>query len=71
MEKETFIKKFGKNITTIREEMKLTQVEFGNRCKKSKQNIYRLESGAINPSAFYLHEMAKNLKIPVSRFYEF
>ena len=71
MEKETFTKKLGKNITTIREEMELTQGEFGKRCKKSKQNIYRLESGAINPSAFFLYEMAKDLKIPIARFYEF
>ena len=71
MEKETFTKKLGKNITKIREEMELTQVEFGKLCKKSKQNIYRLESGVINPSAFFLHEMAKDLKIPVSKFYDF
>ena len=71
MEKDTFIKKLGKHISEIREEKELTQVQLAKLCKKHKQNINRLEAGAMNPSAYYLYELSKALKVPMSNLLDF
>ena len=71
MEKTTFTKKLGKQIARLREENELTQVQLAKQCKKPKQNINRLEAGAINPSAYFLHELSKALKVPIAKLFEF
>ncbi|MBK8369759.1 MAG: helix-turn-helix transcriptional regulator [Bacteroidetes bacterium] len=42
-----------------------------NYVKKHKQNINRLEAGAMNPSAYYLYELSKALKVPMSNLLDF
>lgn len=71
MTKEALLKKLGNNISRLREEANLTQTELANRCDKDRQNLNRLEKGRINPSVFYLSEIAAELKIPLKELLDF
>lgn len=71
MEKKAFIKLLGENIAAIRIEKKFTQEKLAKASKKQKQSISRLELGQMNPSAYYLHEIAKALKVPISKLLDF
>lgn len=61
MKKEQLLKKLGKRIQEIRKEKGITQVELANSINKDQQSIQRLEAGGVNPSIFYLLEVAKGL----------
>lgn len=63
MTKETFLKKVGKHITLLREKKGLSQTELALRCDKDKQSLNRLEKGKINPSIYYLKEIAEELGV--------
>ena len=71
MTKEIFLKKLGKNVARLREEAGLSQAELALRCDKDRQNLNRLEKGRINPSVFFLLQLAEELKIPVKDFLDF
>ncbi|MGF2413519.1 MAG: helix-turn-helix domain-containing protein, partial [Ferruginibacter sp.] len=65
MTKEVFQKKLGKNISRLREKAGLSQTELALRCDKDRQSLNRLEKGRINPSAYYLSQLAEELDIPL------
>lgn len=69
--KEAFQKKLGKHIAHLREQAGLTQEQLALRCDKDKQNLNRLEKGRINPSAFYLAEVAAGLGLPLRDLLDF
>lgn len=69
--KEAFLKKLGENIAKLRESAGLSQTELALRCDKDRQSLNRLEKGRINPSAFYLLEIATELNIPVKDLLDF
>jgi transcriptional regulator with XRE-family HTH domain len=69
--KEAFLKKLGKNIVRLREKAGLSQTELALRCDKDRQNLNRLEKGRINASAFYLSEIATELKVPLKELFDF
>ena len=69
--KETFKKKLGKHITEMRERAGLSQEDLAFKCDKDKQNLNRLEKGRINPSAFYLAEIAAGLGMPLKDLFDF
>lgn len=71
MQKDVFLKKLGKNVTRLREKAGLSQAELALKCDKDKQSLNRLEKGRINPSAYYLVEIAKELEIPVKELLNF
>lgn len=71
MTKEVFLKKLGKNVARLREKAGLSQKDLALRCDKDKQSLNRLEKGRINPSAFYLSEIAAELKVPVKELLDF
>lgn len=71
MVKEAFLKKLGKHIKTLREAAGLTQTELALRCDKDRQNINRLEKGRMNPTAYYLSEVAKELNVPLKKLLDF
>ena len=71
MTKEVFLKKLGKNITRLREKIGLSQAGLALRCDKDKQSLNRLEKGRINPSAYYLSEIAAELKVPLNELFDF
>jgi putative transcriptional regulator len=67
MKKEVLLKKLGKRIKEIRKEKGITQVQLANWIGKDQQSIQRLESGGVNPSFFYLMEVAKGLEVDIEK----
>ncbi|WP_317898929.1 helix-turn-helix domain-containing protein [Aurantibacillus circumpalustris] len=67
MKKEALLKKLGKRIQEIRKEKGITQVELANSIGKDQQSIQRLEAGGVNPSFYYLMEVAKGLDTEVEQ----
>lgn len=64
--KSNFLKNLGKRIATLREKNGLSQTELALECEKDRQSIHRLEKGGVNPSIYYLLQIAKALNISVS-----
>ncbi|HYM95641.1 MAG TPA: helix-turn-helix transcriptional regulator [Chitinophagaceae bacterium] len=71
MTKDIFLKKLGKNVARLREKAGLSQTELALRCDKDRQSLNRLEKGRINPSAYYLHQIAEELKVPAKDLLDF
>lgn len=71
MTKEAYLKKLGKHVAHLREQAGLSQSELASRCNKDRQSINRLEKGGMNPTAFYLLEIAQELNLPVSELLDF
>ena len=71
MVKEEFLRMLGKNVARLREEAGLSQTELALRCDKDRQSLNRLETGRINPSIFYLSQIAAELKRPVKDLVDF
>ncbi len=69
--KEAFQKKLGKNIARLREKAGLSQTELALRCDKDRQSLNRLEKGRINPSAYYLSQLAEELQVPTKELLDF
>ncbi|MET3980668.1 putative transcriptional regulator [Mucilaginibacter sp. UYP25] len=65
MEKKVLLKNLGERIREIREKKGITQKELAHSIDKDQQSIQRLETGKINPSIFYLHEIAKGLEVDI------
>ena len=63
MNKDIFTKRLGKQVAKIRKERGLTQAELGKLLKKSKQDIHRLEIGAVTPNSYFVYLIAKALKV--------
>ena len=66
MEKEVLLKKLGERIREIRKEKGITQVKLAHTIGKDQQSIQRLETGNINPSYYYLCEIAVGLDTSVA-----
>lgn len=71
MTKEVYLKNLGKNIARLRELSNITQTELALRCDKDRQSLNRLEKGRINPSIFYLREIAAELKVSLKDLIDF
>ncbi len=71
MEKEEFLRRLGKRIIEIRKQKGWSQSELARNCDKERQSIERLENGKINPSAFYLQQIAEGLGIEVKELLNF
>jgi putative transcriptional regulator len=65
MQKLEFLRKLGGRVRVLRIEKELTQTQLAHEVNKDQQSIQRLENGKINPSAFYLFEIAQGLEVPV------
>ena len=71
MKKEEFLKKLGKHVTKIRTQKGWSQSELARNCDKERQSIERLENGKINPSAYYLLQVANGLDISLNELLDF
>ena len=71
MIKELFLKKLGRNVARLREKAGLSQTELALRCDKDRQSLNRLEKGRINPSVYYLLQIAEELKVPAKDLLDF
>jgi transcriptional regulator with XRE-family HTH domain len=66
MKKEVLLKKLGERIREIRLAKGITQVQLAHSIGKDQQSIQRLEAGKINPSIFYLSEIASGLNVTLN-----
>lgn len=71
MDKKEFLKKLGKNVIKLREKKGWNQSDLSRACDKDRQSIERLENGKINPSAYYLHEIAEGLELTIKDLLDF
>ena len=71
MEKSEFLKQLGKHIKEIRSKKGWSQADLARASFKDPQSVERLENGKINPSAYYLKEIAVSLKIPLFEIFNF
>lgn len=71
MQKEEVLKRLGAHIRKLREEKKLSQSELASSIGKDQQSIQRLEAGKINPSFYYLYQIAEGLSIDVKELTNF
>jgi len=63
MDKGVLLKKLGERIRKIRLEKSISQKQLAHSIGKDQQSIQRLEAGNINPSYFYLCEIAQGLNV--------
>jgi transcriptional regulator with XRE-family HTH domain len=71
MDKKEFLVRLGNQIVKIREKKGWSQAELARNCDKERQSIERLENGKINPSAFYLQQVAEGLGVRVKDLLDF
>jgi len=71
MDKKEFLIRLGKQVIKLRTSKGWSQSELARNCDKDRQSIERLENGKINPSSFYLYEIAKGLEISVKELLDF
>lgn len=69
--KEKILTLLGKHIRNLRIEKGITQTELANSINKDQPSIQRLERGGVNPSYFYLYEIAEGLDISVIELINF
>lgn len=70
-EKSILLKKLGKRVRKMRKERGLSQTELANNINKDQPSIQRLEAGNINPSFYYLHQVAQGLNISFKELVDF
>ncbi len=68
MQKEVFLKNLGERIREIRERKGITQKQLAHAIDKDQQSIQRLETGKINPSIYFLLEVAQGLEVQLNTF---
>lgn len=71
MDKKEILLKLGTKIRETRKRKGITQVELANSIGKDQQSIQRLEAGNINPSYFYLIEVASGLEVDIKELVMF
>lgn len=65
MQKEEAIIKLGARIRDLRKEKDMTQLQLAHAVGKDQQSIQRLEAGNMNPTFFYLTEIATGLGVQI------
>lgn len=63
MEKETLLKNLGAKIREIRNKKGISQQQLAHSIGKDQQSVQRLEAGNINPTYYYLYEIADGLEV--------
>jgi transcriptional regulator with XRE-family HTH domain len=70
VDKIELLKSLGGRIKEIRLAKGLTQTELAHKIGKDHPSINRLEKGKINPSYFFLCEIAEGLEISINDIFE-
>jgi len=70
MKQEEFQVRLGKQITKLRKQKKISQVDFAYMLDKEKQNLNRLEKGKTNPTVWSLNQIAKLLDVPIQKLFD-
>jgi len=63
-DESTDLKLFGENLRRIRNEKDITMQQLANQAEIELSQIYRIESGKINPKLTTLLKIAKGLNVP-------
>jgi transcriptional regulator with XRE-family HTH domain len=70
VEREAYLKTIGLNVRKERLKKGFSQMELAYRCGKDQSSINRLERGRVNPTLFYLAEIAAGLEIEIHCLFE-
>jgi transcriptional regulator with XRE-family HTH domain len=68
--KPHFLNCLGIKVAQLRKERNMSQFDLACIVNKDRQSIQRLEKGNINPSIYYLAEIAVGLNIQLSELLE-
>ncbi|WP_199119211.1 helix-turn-helix domain-containing protein [Pedobacter sp. ASV28] len=68
--KDVILKRLGERIRQIRKEKGITQKDLAYSIDKDQQSIQRLEKGNVNPSLYYLCEIADGLGVEINKLLE-
>jgi putative transcriptional regulator len=71
LEKQEFLTRLGKHIAQLRVSKQLTQADVAYMCDKDMQSVSRLERGKINPSIYFLQEIATAFEINLAQLLDF
>lgn len=67
MNKDSELKRLGRRIKGVRNQMHMTQTELATVCKLNRNYIGMLERGERNPTYITLLRLAKNLGMTISQ----
>ncbi len=70
VEREAYLKTIGLNVRKERVKKGFSQMELAYRCGKDQPSINRLERGKVNPTIYYLAEIAAGLCIDINTLFE-
>lgn len=70
MEKKELLHKIGQRVIRLRMVKNWSQADLARASLKDRQSIERLENGKVNPSVYYLQEVAKALEVPLLKIFE-
>jgi DNA-binding XRE family transcriptional regulator len=68
---EKGLKAFAKTLKKVRKEQGFTQESLANEAGMSVSQIARIETIKINPSLSTVFQIARTLKVPISRLFDF
>lgn len=68
MEKQEVLSNLGSKVRAIRIEKGYSQVELANKIGKDHPSINKLENGKVNPSFYFLFEVARGLEVDLKDF---
>ncbi|MBQ8476732.1 helix-turn-helix transcriptional regulator [bacterium] len=71
MDKDTLLKKFGKNVKIERIKKDLTQEQLAEIMDVSQNYIANIECGKANMSLFKIYELAEHLGVSMGVFMDF
>ena len=70
VERKTYLKIIGLNVKRERIKKGFSQMELAYRCGKDQPSINRLERGNVNPTIYYLAEIAAGLEIEINALFD-
>lgn len=70
VERLELLKTIGSNVRKERIKKDFSQIELAYRCGKDQPSINRLEKGHVNPTVYYLAEIAEGLDVEITCFFE-
>ncbi len=70
MTDKQFLIALGKNISRIRKEKGIKQIDLWYEYDLEKSNLIRIEKGRTNPTSLTLRKLSKALKVSVKDFFE-
>ena len=65
MDKNELLLQLGERVKEIRIQKGLTQTELANKIGKDHPSINKLENGKVNPSYYFLYEVAQGLGVDI------